>query len=171
MPNLGPQQAGMGGGVMDWIKANPGKAGMLGLGGAGLGAYGLYNALSGDKEDKQAEARDLGKRGFLKKAADVKRHNAVQILNYYLVKQAKDATPFEKKAFAIVRAELVRGANINTAMKKAFPKMAAERRGIVASNLVKKAMNDFVKVAMNNCGPMSYTGKPSEGQDWMKRNS
>jgi hypothetical protein len=166
-----PQQAGMGesvmnggGRILEWIKANPGKAGLLGLGGAGLG-YGLYNSLSGDEEEK------YGKDQFIKKASANKRHNAVRMINTYLNKKAEDATVFEKRAFARIQASLISGDNINTAVKKALPTMGPERRGIFASNLVKHAVDDFTKEAMHENGPMSYSGPVSGGQDWMKRNT
>jgi len=167
-PSVSP---GMGSKMLNWAKANKGKAALLGLGGAGLGALGLRRLMAGNDEEEGKYASDK-KAALLKQAADVKRHNAQVILSRYLTKAASapGCTPMLKLAFAAIEQELANGENINTAFKRAFPNMMPERRGVLIHRTVKAAMDGLVKEACGQARYKSFQGSPKDGKKWMSEN-
>lgn len=163
---------------MDWIKKNPGTAALMGLGTAGAG-YGLYSMMRGkDKEsnDRFGPWRPRNRAELVKRASEVYRHNAVIIFNRYLDKLAYEAEPQRVKQLRHVQARLIQGAHIKTAMAEAFPQAKQFPLAKAIRTLVKSAMADFHKAAEmdenggESSGPMSFTGKPAEGTNWMRSN-
>jgi len=158
-PAPAAKPAGGGGGVLQWIMANPGKASLLGLAGGGIG-YGLYRLLRGRRgRDEEKEGKDH----LLKRASDIKQHNAAVILDRHLIKMADDASPALAKSFNAVRSRLAAGESISTAMHRAFPKMAAERRTILSGRLCKQAMAHFVKEAFKDLTPTDVAATGAAG--------
>jgi hypothetical protein len=148
--------------LLQALQANPGRAALLGLGGAGVG-YGLHSLLQKKPEEKTA---------FLKHASEVMRHNSRVIFTRYLDKLASLSTePTQRQAINLLNAGLVEGLGIHQAMRRAFPKMAAERRGVVVSRLAKRAMDDFTKQGMESCHEKTFSGKPQEGHAWMRKHA
>lgn len=155
----------------EWVKGNPGKAALLGLGGAGVG-YGLYSLLGRKKQDKEAsDRRPRTKKEFFKRAAEVVRHNSVVILNRYLDKIACDAPAHHQRGLRSIQASLISGATLNRAISQAYPRLGPQERIKVAKDMTKRAMQDFDDDLGSESSGASFTGTPNEGTSWMRANS
>lgn len=134
----GPTAASGGGGGM-----SPAAKALLALGLAGGGAYGLSRAMGGKKKKKEAGDADFAtrvlRRVVTKKASALLREHSVAKVNSYLDKVASDLSTADQTPLRMIQAGLSAGKNISTAIKLAFPKMAAEARGVLAAEIVKKA--------------------------------
>ena len=166
--------------ILQWIKSNPGKAGLLGLG-AGGAAYGLSKLVGGKKKEKAAGdyLGDLPRnRGELRKrAAEVIRYNSTVILNRHLTKMAAESNPTARKALGTIQATLLSGGNLSAGVARAFPKMARDKRAELARRLVKGAWDEFQKAACYpGCSKKTtsrkvFHGKPEHASNWVKENS
>lgn len=177
---IGGGLASAGGGILDWVKANPGKAGLLGLG-AGGAAYGLSKLVGGSKKEKAAGDYfgDLprNRQELEKRAAEVIRHNSTVILNRHLDKLAADANPEARRALRTIQTSVLGGSSLHTGIRRAFPKMAAERRYHLARKLTKGAWDEFQKVACSagckskTASRKEFHGKPEQASGWLRENA
>jgi hypothetical protein len=103
----------------------------------------------------------VAKKAIEKKAAAAKKLSAMTLMNHFLDKVAA-ALPVTKQASVrVLQAELALGKPLSFAIKRAYPTLTPERRGIVAGKLVKAASDDFAKfVKKKRSGPETATGKP-----------
>lgn len=145
------------------------------LGALGLGGYGLYRMGSRKSKPREKEAMSKLNMDMVKRAFYVRRHNAAAIVNHYLDKLAEDAPRAQEHALRIVQASLILGDGIHQAVYKAFPKMAADKRGKLGKMFVKKAAEAFNKAACSGSCPKTtrkeFHGPVKDGHAWMKANS
>lgn len=176
----GAQLAGMGGGVMDWIKANPGKAALLGL--VPAAGYGLSRMMSGPKKDKEAGdyLGDLprNRQELVKLAADTVCHNSLVVVGHQLEKMAAEAQGQLRRGFQQMQAVLLASGNIYKAASVAFPELKPAQRSKLSKSIVKRAFSELHKAACfpgcnggSKSNKGSFHGKPQEAHAWMKANS
>ena len=187
-----------GGGIMNWIKSNPGKAALLGIG-VPAGAYGLTRLMIRSSDDEKEGGDYLGniprnRKELEKRAKDVMRHNALVILNRHLDKMAADVDPRQVKSLRTIQSSVLGGSTLYDAVGRAFPKMSVYHRVKVAMELTKNAMRSFLKEAFddeddeddesaNMCSSnkadslkgrastrKEFHGKPAQAMGWMKSN-
>lgn len=143
----------------------------IGAGAAAGGALGFgLGAMAGRKKKpkpaapgKEVTARDLAvgamRSAIVKKAADLLRRSEATKLVGYLDKVAA-AMPLEKTAqVRVLQSEVLSGRPLSYAIKKAYPQLNGEQRGIVASKLCRGAVGHY-KRAVEEKRPF-FKGKTS----------
>jgi len=102
----------------------------------------------------------LARKAIEKKAAAHKKLSAMTLMNHYLDKVAAKLPMTKQASVRVLQAELALGKPLSFAIKRAFPTLSPERRGIVAQKLVKGAADDFAKFMGKKKTHESVAGKP-----------
>lgn len=103
----------------------------------------------------------LAKKAIEKKAADNRKKTAMVLMNHFLDKVAGGLGIDKQASVRMLQAQLALGKPMSYAIKVAYPQLTGEKRGILASKLVKGAADDFAAfIKKKQNGPKTATGKP-----------
>lgn len=148
------QQAGQqGGGMSPALKALLLGGGAAGIGGLGY-MMGRRRNRQQEKESADETAKAVMRRAIVKKAARLYREKSAQLLCAHLDRVAQ-ALPLEKSAAVrTVQREVASGKPLAVAIKVAYPHLSGEKRGILATHLVRSVLA-CQKRANEMAGPAS----------------
>lgn len=151
-----PQASGL---AARWKALPPAAKAMIGIGGGGALLYALMNMMRSD-EDK--EGTDL---------ASEKRAFARSVVSDYLCHVANQLPMKKRASIYDLCSRLAKGSTIDKAMEAVYPDKSAEDRSEIIFKIAKSAAERFNKQAMMTSTPMTFTGSPSAGMDWMNQNA